>query len=111
MTHPSQASLVFQSVSPDGVGRFRLSGVVDFQTVLALFEAGEKQFAGYGQVEIDGSAITRANSAALSLCLQWAEGMRARGGRMVLRLVPESLVRLARVSQVSALLGLDEAGG
>ncbi|CAK0757215.1 hypothetical protein CCP4SC76_2910001 [Gammaproteobacteria bacterium] len=77
----------------------------------ALFEAGEKQFAGHEQVEINGSQITHANSAALSLWLQWAEGIRARGGRLRLRSIPESLVRLARVSQVSELLGLEDVDG
>ncbi|MEI6412885.1 MAG: STAS domain-containing protein [Pseudomonadota bacterium] len=105
MTHRERTALVFKT------GRFHLSGRVDFQTVPALFKDGERQFAGHHRVTIDGSGITHANSAALSLWLQWAELMRVSGGRMLLRSIPDSLVRLARVSQVSELLGLEDQGG
>jgi phospholipid transport system transporter-binding protein len=88
--------------------RLLLAGVLDFDTVGRLTVEGGvllRAAAARGQerLVIDLSAVERANSAGLALLLEWLEMARARGLSLSYAHLPESLDRLAAVSNLGDL--------
>ncbi|MCL2160352.1 MAG: STAS domain-containing protein [Betaproteobacteria bacterium] len=59
-----------------------------------------------GDLVFDFSGVTRVDSSALALLLAWLRRSRARGRVVELRAPPESLLALARLYGVDALLPL-----
>lgn len=86
-----------------GEGRLQVTGVLDFDSVVALLAQGERLMPRSGQLQIDLSGVESANSAGLALLLEWLDLARAR--RIDLRYlnVPESLTRIAALSNLTAL--------
>nr|WP_242482206.1 STAS domain-containing protein [Thiocystis violacea] len=86
-----------------------MSGVLDFMTVPRLAKEGDvllkgAQSRGLEQVEVDLSGIESANSAGLALLLEWMDMARTRGLRLTYLHLPESLGRIAAVSNLHRLL-------
>lgn len=90
-------------VGPGGVAVVRVSGELDIQTVPAL-EAVLMPAAGLGgQVIVDASALTFADSTGISLFVRAHRDAQAAAGRLDL-VVTESAVR--RVLDLSGLIGI-----
>ena len=87
-----------------GQGRFELRGVLDFNTVGALLAKGAAAFEGQERVELDLQGVTRANSAALALLLEWLDLGYSKGFQLGFSNLPDSLVAIARMSNVEGLL-------
>jgi hypothetical protein len=68
----SQARLQFQGRS-EGVARYALVGVLDFQTVPGLLPDGQRMLEGEGPLELDLVEVREANSAGLALLLEWID--------------------------------------
>lgn len=99
--------------APDA-GRWTLSGVLDFDTVARLAVEGEtllRTALAHGQTEIlvDLAAIERANSAGLALLLEWLDCAQASGLRLTYTHLPESLQRLAALSNLGDVWLLADA--
>ena len=91
-----------------GAGRFSLSGAVTMATVAALRSAGLAAFAASpAAIEVELSAVERADSGALALLIDWLAWARAAGRAMSFTALPAALLALARLSGVDELL----AGG
>ena len=97
-------SLVDAGPSKDGKARFALSGELGFDTVSRLLEAGDAAFAPHRAVELDMSGVTRCDSAAVALLLEWVRRVEARGGRIAFRDLPPSIHAIASISDVEGLL-------
>ncbi|NCA69027.1 MAG: STAS domain-containing protein [Sphingobacteriia bacterium] len=89
-----------------GPGCFSLEGRLDFSTVARLAVCGGELLHAQTVVEIDLAGVTAANSAGLALLLEWLDMARARGARLTYRNLPDSLARLARVSNLESVLPL-----
>ena len=85
-------------------GRFALEGELVFSTVTALDQAARRAFAGVADVEVDLSGVTRCDSAALALLLEWAGRARRAGTALRYRSLPATLLSIAAISEVEALL-------
>ncbi|MGQ9831177.1 MAG: STAS domain-containing protein [Thermochromatium sp.] len=90
-------------------GRWRLGGVLDFDSVPRLAVEGEallRAAAARGQrsLVIDLAAVERANSAGLVLLLEWLEMAHQYRLSLCYTGLPESLQRLAAVSNLNDLL-------
>jgi len=85
-------------------GRFRVKGELDFATVGGLLAQGLAAFDGTSEVELDLHGVTRSNSAALALLLEWLDHGRSRGFELHFVNLPESLLAIARMSNVEGLL-------
>ena len=94
-----------------GEGRYALDGVLDFSTVNRVAVGGIALFKRDASVDIDLAGVTSANSAGLALLLEWLDVARARGARVTYRNLPESLVRIAAVSNLATLLPTASAIG
>ncbi|MCG6896207.1 MAG: STAS domain-containing protein [Thiocapsa sp.] len=87
-----------------GEGRFRLEGALNFGTVSRLAASGRELLRREASVDIDLGGVESANSAGLALLLEWMDLARASGARLSYRNLPESLVRIAAVSNLDSLL-------
>jgi len=89
----------------DGAGRFRLLGAAIVPTVTLLRATGLRIFAAStGAIVVDLSAIARVDSAGLALLIDWLAWARAAGRELRFVAPPASLLALARLSDVEALL-------
>lgn len=89
-----------------GDGRYALAGVLDFATVTRVAVSADALLKRGADIDIDLAAVQFANSAGLALLLEWLDTARARGARLTYRNLPDSLARLAAVSNVASLLPL-----
>ena len=92
------------TIVPREAGGYRVEGVLDFDSVAALAEEGDRLLAGPGPLDVDLSGVREANSAALALLLEWLALARRRKLKLRFHHLPDSLVRLAALSNVSGLL-------
>lgn len=86
-------------------GRFQLQGAVTTANANALREAGLRAFAGHGGVvELDMTAVTDVDSAALSLLFEWRRQLAGQGRGLRLHGLPSNLRSLATVYEVLDLI-------
>lgn len=91
----------------DDDGTRRLAGVLDFESVPALYRRTREVLARGERgeaVTLDLSAVESANGAGVALLLEWRRQAHRNGGRLVLSGLPEPVLRVARLSGVEALL-------
>lgn len=93
---------------PGGHTRIRVEGVLDFDSVAPLLADSGKRFATEESLEIDLGGVRRANSAGLALLLEWVALAKGHGISLRLLNPPESLMRLAAVTNVTELLPVDK---
>jgi len=92
-----------------GSDGWRLDGELTFATVGSLLKPGETLFAdGPGETVIDLSGVQRADSAGVSLLLEWMRQAHRHGNRVVFRHVPEQMRQIARISNLDGILPLAE---
>lgn len=90
----------------DGAALFRISGVLDFDSVPAIFSESLARFGTGDNIVLDLSGVTRANSAGLALLLEWRRLAREPGRSLSIRNAPAALRNLARISELETLLML-----
>ena len=69
-----------------------------------LLAAGEKAFAPHAAIEVEMAGVTRCDSAAVALLLEWVRLTEARGARLAFRNLPTALAAIASISDVDGLL-------
>jgi phospholipid transport system transporter-binding protein len=94
------------TVTEAGEGRFVVTGELTFATAREAREAGvvalEKSSAQ--RIVVDCAGVTRADSAGLAVLLDWLAWGRRKSRAVSLTNLPESLVAIARISEVDELL-------
>lgn len=94
------------SLLAEGESRFVVAGALDFSTVAPLVAEGERLFTGTGRLEVDLRGVSSANSAGLALLLEWLHLARRRKLSLRFHHLPESLMRLAALTNLTAVLPL-----
>ena len=94
------------SESRNGAGSFRITGVMNFDSVLSLDQRASELFARFNRVTIDLSGVTYVNSAGLALLLEWKRKATAENRIMELHGVPQKLLNIARMSELEEILPL-----
>jgi phospholipid transport system transporter-binding protein len=89
-----------------GPGQYRIVGDLDFSSVGTLAGEGERLFASDPAVRIDLQGVGQANSAGLALLLEWLEQAKRRDQHLELVNLPESLARIATITNLAGLLPL-----
>lgn len=84
-----------------------LEGELSFASVPELLGQGLKEFNFSSTVHLDLGGIKHADSAGLALLLEWMDIARRSGGSLSLSQLPESLLDIARMSNVEGLLPLN----
>ena len=87
---------------------FSVSGELNMQTVPALSRLANSELAGlHGKVSIDLSAVSRADSAALAMLIDWLRLARQEQFSLVFRNLPEQLQQIAAVSELQDILPIE----
>jgi phospholipid transport system transporter-binding protein len=97
-------------IVPRGHTRFGVEGILDFDTVMPLLAESRLFFADKERLEIDLQGVRRANSAGLALLLEWSELAQEQDISLRFRNLPESLMRLAEITNVTGLLPVAKSG-
>ena len=87
-----------------GPGRYRVSGELSFATVTALLLQSRSLFAGESDLEVDLSGVTHADSAGLSLLIEWLRLAKQQSKKLHYLALPTQLSALASISEVDGLL-------
>lgn len=87
-----------------GDGRFQLAGELGFETVTGALEASELLFAPHAALDICLARISRSDSAAVALLIEWQSRARAANRSVVFRNPPAQLLAVARLSDVDGVL-------
>ena len=82
----------------------RLSGDMVLTSVQELFDHTKILLSSEQYTVIDLGEVTGVDSSGVALMLEWVEWARERGASLQFRNIPESLMRIARLSRVEALL-------
>ncbi len=85
---------------------FRMAGDLQAAAVPALLKALPTPSAS--EVAVDLAGLEAVDSAGLGLLVEWRVRQAAAGGRLRVIEPPERLVRLARISGVDRLLGMND---
>lgn len=87
-------------------GSLRLTGDLGFATAAAAHAAGVGALSAVpaGTLSVDCSGLGETDSAGLAVLLEWCAVARGRGVMLRFEALPETLLRLARISEVETLL-------
>lgn len=98
----SRAALL-ESAGSDG--RYRLSGVLNFETVPALLNDSMNLFPTAGpEIEVDLSAVTASNSAGLGLLLEWVRQTRLASQTIRFHNIPPGMTAVAKASDLDGVI-------
>lgn len=89
---------------PQGDGRFRVEGELDFSTASAALARSRKLFRDHAVIELDLSGVRRADSAGLALLLEWVNWARNNAREIQFHHVPAQLMAIAQISEVEDML-------
>lgn len=87
-----------------GNGRFSLRGEMSFDTADRILRTSEPLFRGQSTVQLDLSEVSKADSAGLALLLEWKSRAMAENGEIEFVSVPESLLAIAKTTEVRELI-------
>jgi phospholipid transport system transporter-binding protein len=87
-----------------GNGHFALQGPIVFATAGELLKAGNRLFAGNADVHLDLSKVTRVDSAALALLIEWLRQAAHTGHTLQFAGMPEKLRSIARLTGTDQIL-------
>lgn len=93
------------SLNRSGADQFAVSGELSFATVAAVLEQSRRVFADAAQVNIDLGGVTHADSAGLSLLLEWLRYGKHENKAVRFHNLPAQLRSLADISEVEELFG------
>lgn len=92
------------SYSSEGI--LTINGEFGFATASSLLKQGQNLMDKQKALTIDLSGITGSDSAGLAVMLEWMDSYKAAGQQLHFLNVPESLLEIARVSNLIDLLPL-----
>ena len=87
----------------EGTG-WRIVGDINFASVPVLLLQSRNLLEYGGDLDIDMGEVDHADSAGLALMLEWIDMSRSSGGTILFRNIPDALMNIARVSNVSDLI-------
>ena len=87
-----------------GDGKFGLAGELTFATAEQILRESEDLFAEYTHIEVDLSAVTRADSAGLALLLEWITWANHNVREIRFVGIPERINAIAHTTEVDHLL-------
>lgn len=103
------------TISESGDGRIAVTGELTFATAREARQVGLLALEGSRaeRIVVDCAGVTRADSAGLAVLLDWLAWGRRKSRAVSLTNLPESLVAIARISEVDELLlpGAAASGG
>ena len=87
-----------------GGGAFAIRGNLTFGTIATLLAESKTLFAAYQRIEISMSNVQQADSAGLALLLEWLSWARGYNRNIVYQNIPDQILAIAQISDVTELL-------
>ena len=87
-----------------GDGSWKLAGELGFATVSGLLKNTPRSFFEDGDIRLDLSGVTRADSAGLALLVEWLRESVNRGRSIAFLHMPEQMLSIARVCGLEEIL-------
>jgi phospholipid transport system transporter-binding protein len=75
-----------------------------FETAAQILKSGERAFASLEQAQVNLSQVSKADSAGLALLLEWKAQAKTNNTAIRYVALPESLLAIARTTEVSDLI-------
>lgn len=88
-------------ISAAGDSRFRIDGVLDFDTVPGLMKQARQLFSGEDSIHVDFAGVTGCNSAGLALLLEMAREMKQRDKSIQFHNMPDRIRIFAEAYDVA----------
>lgn len=88
----------------EGEGRFAVKGAMSFATADAMLRKSESLFGRHASLEIDLGGVGKADSAGLALIVEWKSQAANRAAEIRFSNVPDSLLAIARTTEVQDLI-------
>ena len=85
-------------------GGFKISGLINFDTVTQLYEQAAVLLHGQDKVRLDFSAVTHADSSAIALLLNWLRVAKRENKSFTFVNLPGQLIEMANVCEVMPFL-------
>jgi len=98
-----EAEVSQATLTSSGGDQFALSGELSFATVTGLLEQSRSMFAAANTIELDLGGVTHADSAGLSLLIEWLRYGKHHGKQVRFANLPSQLRSLADISEVDSL--------
>lgn len=96
--------MVEAALETAGEGRWRLSGDLGFGTVSRMLKESHAGFLDAGDIEVDLSGVTRADSAGLALLVEWLRAAEQAGRRISFVNMPAQMQSIARICGLDDIL-------
>ena len=94
-----------------GNGAWKLTGDLGYTTVSGLLRDTPRSFFSGGDIQLDLSGVTRADSAGLALLVEWLRKSRGAGRSITFLHMPAQMLSIARVCGLADILfGSPSAG-
>ena len=90
------------ALAAEGGGRWRIDGELDFASTAALYRRTDELLRSDATLDLGG--VEHANSAGVALLLEWRRQAARRSVSLAFEDVPESVLRVARLSNVADLV-------
>lgn len=90
-----------------GEGRFRLVGVLDYDSVPVLWERSQEAFEPHLGLELDLHEVNRADSSAVALMLAWTRWAARRSKSIRFLRVPRPMLAIIELSDLDGLLPIE----
>jgi phospholipid transport system transporter-binding protein len=100
----SEADQNLASLSRRDDGTYVLRGELGFNTVSPLLKHSDEMFEDGNPITVDLDGITRADSAGLSLLIEWWRQARSQGLEIRYINLPQQMLAMAHLAGVDALL-------
>ncbi len=97
------------AIDRDVSGCYRLSGPLNFKTVVRLYREAEFLNRPDRQVRIDLQSVQAVDSAGIALALDWTERAERAGATICWLNMPEQMARLVRVNGLEQILNCSDA--
>ncbi|MGC3980560.1 MAG: STAS domain-containing protein [Steroidobacteraceae bacterium] len=91
-------------LTQQGAGHYSVTGELSFATATQLLQQSHALFAGAADIEIDLAGVTHADSAGLSLLIEWLRQAKLHAAQLRYHALPAQLQALANISEVEGLL-------
>ena len=88
-----------------GDGHFAIRSDLTFESASRILLQSKQMFASCDRISVEMSAAGEADSAGLALLLEWISWTRHTNREITYEKIPERLLAIARISEVSDLLG------
>jgi len=99
---------ILAEMNQDGPGRISLSGDISFQNSPALLKQSRVHFTSGGRLEISLADVSRVDSSAVALMLEWYRLAGGGGVDLVFTKLPQALMDLIRVFNLDSRLPIRE---